>query len=88
LIIAALLATAACGTRDLTPVIPPAKILNFASLYSQNCAGCHGESGGGGAAMGLGNPVYLAVADDATIARITSVGVPGTAMPPKAPAEC
>ena len=31
--------------------------------------------------MALGNPVYLAIADDATIRRITADGVPGTAMP-------
>ena len=31
--------------------------------------------------MGIGQPVYLAIADDATIRRITAEGVPGTAMP-------
>jgi cytochrome c oxidase cbb3-type subunit 3 len=31
--------------------------------------------------VALGNPVYLAIADDATIRRITADGVPGTAMP-------
>jgi cytochrome c oxidase cbb3-type subunit 3/ubiquinol-cytochrome c reductase cytochrome c subunit len=30
--------------------------------------------------VGIGNPVYLAIADDATIRRITAEGVPGTAM--------
>ena len=35
-------------------------------LYSENCAGCHGPSGRGGAgAIGLADAVYLAVADDA-----------------------
>ena len=39
-------------------------------LYSENCAGCHGPSGRGGAgAIGLADPVYLAIADDARPAR-------------------
>jgi len=87
---ALLLAAAACGIRDRAPGQPaagsqpvaPSKILDFDSLYSENCAGCHGLSGKGDAAMGLADPVYLAIADDATIARITAAGVSGTAMPP------
>lgn len=83
------LATSACGARDLAPgrppadsrVIPPAKISDFSLLYARNCAGCHGPDGKGGAATGLGNPVYLAIADDATILRVTANGVPGTSMP-------
>jgi cytochrome c oxidase cbb3-type subunit 3 len=89
LIFASFLATSACGTRGMAPgqpsadskPIPPSMVLNFASLYAQNCAACHGASGGGGAAIGLADPVYLTIADDATIKRITSAGVPGTAMP-------
>jgi mono/diheme cytochrome c family protein len=46
-----------------------------------NCAGCHGTEGKGAAAIELGNPVYLAIVDDATISRVTANGVPGTAMP-------
>jgi mono/diheme cytochrome c family protein len=55
--------------------------LNFDTLYQQNCAGCHGVQGSGGAAVGLNNQVYLAIADDAAIRRVTAEGVPGTAMP-------
>ncbi len=62
-------------------MIPPAKIMDFNFLYARNCAGCHGANGKGGAAIGLGDPVYLAIADDATIRRVTADGVPGTAMP-------
>ena len=79
--------TTACGTR--APGRPPAdsqwvapgKILDFGLLYADNCAGCHGQDGKGGAAIGLNDPVYLAIADDATIRRVTADGVPGTAMP-------
>jgi mono/diheme cytochrome c family protein len=89
LLVTSLVAVAACGFRDIAPghppvgaaVIPPTRIMDFAFLYARNCAGCHGPDGNGGATIGLGNPVYLAVADDATITRITADGVPGTAMP-------
>jgi cytochrome c oxidase cbb3-type subunit 3 len=61
--------------------VPPSKVMEFSTLYRKNCAGCHGEDGKGGPAIGLGDPVYLAIADDASIRRVTAGGVPGTAMP-------
>lgn len=82
-IAASLAVTIACGTRNPADVqvIPPNKIMDFSFLYSRNCSGCHGPNGTGGAAIGLGDPVYLAVADDATIRRVTADGVAGTSMP-------
>ncbi|MCU1237006.1 MAG: cytochrome c, class [Candidatus Solibacter sp.] len=77
---ASMLAATACSTRDRAPGRPPANS-PFSLLYAKNCAGCHGLDGKGGAALGLADPVYLAIADDATIRRITATGVPGTAMP-------
>jgi cytochrome c oxidase cbb3-type subunit III len=62
-------------------VVPPDEIANFSVLYEQNCAGCHGVDGKGGAAIALANPVFLAIADDSVIRRIASNGVPGTPMP-------
>jgi mono/diheme cytochrome c family protein len=50
-------------------------------LYAQNCAGCHGGEGRGGAAISLANPIYLAIADDAVIRRVIAKGVNGTSMP-------
>jgi cytochrome c oxidase cbb3-type subunit 3 len=55
--------------------------MDFSFLYGRNCSGCHGPNGQGGAAIGLGDPVYLAIADDATIRRVTADGVAGTCMP-------
>jgi mono/diheme cytochrome c family protein len=55
--------------------------LDASVLYAKNCAGCHGRDGKGGAAIALGDTVYLAIADDATITRVTAEGVPGTSMP-------
>ena len=65
---------------DDPPTIPSA-ISDFNALYGQNCSGCHGVDGKGGAAIALANPVYLAVVDDATLRRVASDGIAGTAMP-------
>jgi mono/diheme cytochrome c family protein len=62
-------------------VLAPNEVLDFGSLYAENCAGCHGAEGRGGAAIALANPVYLAVADNAAIRKVIANGVPGTAMP-------
>jgi cytochrome c oxidase cbb3-type subunit 3 len=61
--------------------LAPGAISNFEQLYSANCAGCHGQDGRGGAAIALANPVYLAIADDNVIRKVTANGVPRTAMP-------
>jgi cytochrome c oxidase cbb3-type subunit 3 len=80
---ASLAVSTACGPRDpvASAVIPPNKIMDFRSLYGRNCAGCHGPDGKGGLAIGLADPVYLAIADNSAILRITADGVPGTTMP-------
>src|SRR5438132_6434257 len=80
------LACAACNSfpgvhRAESTVVPPSEIVDFNVLYGQNCAGCHGVAGKGGAAIALANPVFLAIADNNVIRRIASNGVRGTAMP-------
>lgn len=85
LLVAALAATTACGNLINQPPVDaqvqrPTRITDFDVLYGENCAGCHGPNGKGGAAVSLGDPVYLAIADDATITRVAANGVPGTAM--------
>ncbi len=80
------LASTGCGSSPGRPskdseVLPPNRVMDFKFLYSQNCAGCHGVSGKGGAAIALANPVFLAIADDAVIRRVAANGVPGTSMP-------
>lgn len=57
------------------------EVLEFATLYTENCAGCHGTEGRGGAAIALANPVYLAIADDVAIRKVIANGVRGTSMP-------
>jgi cytochrome c oxidase cbb3-type subunit III len=65
---------------DSDPLAPD-QVVAFTILYKQNCAGCHGVSGSGGAAIALNNSVFLAIADDTAIRRTIENGVPYTAMP-------
>jgi cytochrome c oxidase cbb3-type subunit III len=62
--------------------IRPSAVTDFATLYGENCAGCHGADGKSGAAIAMNNPVYLAIIDDASMRRAIAEGVAGTAMPP------
>jgi cytochrome c oxidase cbb3-type subunit III len=62
--------------------IRPSAVTDFAQLYSENCAGCHGAEGKFGAALSLNNPVYLAIIDDPSIRHAIALGIRGTAMPP------
>ena len=68
-------------SRKGSEVLAPNEILDFATLYSQNCAGCHGAEGRGSAAIALSDPVYLALADDTVMRKVIAKGVPGTSMP-------
>ena len=76
---------AACGSPGRraaeTRVIRPSEVTDFRALYRQNCSGCHGIDGQGALSVAIGSPVYLAIADDATIRRVIEQGRPGTAMP-------
>jgi cytochrome c oxidase cbb3-type subunit 3 len=67
--------------RSGSEVLAPNEVLEFGSLFAENCSACHGAEGRGGAAIALANPVYLAIADDASIRKVIAKGVPGTAMP-------
>jgi cytochrome c oxidase cbb3-type subunit 3 len=82
----ACVASAGCNSAPGRPKadsipIAPDEVANFQLLYAQNCSGCHGPDGKKGAAISLGDPVYLAIADDEVIRRATAVGVFGTSMP-------
>jgi cytochrome c oxidase cbb3-type subunit 3 len=61
--------------------IRPSEVANFDELFSKNCSGCHGKDGQGALTVGIGRPVYLAIADDTTIRRTIEEGRPGTPMP-------
>ncbi len=63
------------------PIPRPTAVTDFASLYSQNCAACHGANGQNGPTIDLANPEYQALVDDATLRKWISSGMPGTEMP-------
>ena len=67
--------------RKESEILAPNEIVGFGTLYAENCAGCHGAAGRGGAAIALADPVYLAVADDVAMRKVIASGVRGTAMP-------
>jgi len=67
--------------RENAETLAPKEVLDFGTLFAENCAGCHGTEGRGGPAIALADPVFLAIADDAAIRKIITVGARGTAMP-------
>ena len=85
-LILSLMMLAACSIPDGQPQsnsepVAPSQVSNFDTLYTQNCAGCHGAEGRGGASIALANPVYLAMIDENTMRTIVANGVHGTSMP-------
>jgi cytochrome c oxidase cbb3-type subunit 3 len=76
----------ACGAPNGQPqkgseVLAPNQVVDFSTLYAQNCAACHGAEGRGGAAIALANPVYLAIVDQPAVHKVVANGVRGTSMP-------
>lgn len=84
-IFAAVLALSSCHAPGRpnaeARVIRPSEVADFEAIYSQDCSGCHGKDGQGALTVGIGRPVYLAIADDTTIQRTIEAGRPGTPMP-------
>lgn len=67
--------------RQSNRPVSPSQVKSFDRLYAENCAGCHGAGGKFGAAYELADVTYQALVDDATLTRVVSDGIPGTAMP-------
>jgi mono/diheme cytochrome c family protein len=63
-------------------VVRPEEVLDFPTLYKQNCAACHGTKGKDAAAISLANPVYLAVAGEDNLQQAIAKGITGSLMPP------
>lgn len=83
---AATLATLGChdapGKPGPEPEVPrPDQVLDFATLYKQNCVACHGDAHQPGAAISLANPVFLAIAGQDNLRMYIANGVPGKLMP-------
>lgn len=54
---------------------------DFATLYRQNCLGCHGIGQVVSGSIAMDNPTYLSVVPREILLNIISKGVPATAMP-------
>ena len=81
-----ILLLSACGSPHGEPQpgsepVAPNHVLDFATLYGENCAGCHGAQGRGGAAIALADPVYLAIVDEDAMHSVIANGARGTSMP-------
>ena len=86
-LVVAVFASVGCGGLPGRPQansipVDPDKVSNFKLLFQQNCSGCHGSDGRHGAALPIGDPVYLAYADDSVLREVISKGISGTSMPP------
>jgi cytochrome c oxidase cbb3-type subunit 3 len=82
----AVLALMGCNSLPGRPepgpeVVRPDEVLDFSTLYKQNCSGCHGAEGKGGPAVALSDPVFLSLVNDQTFRKVIANGVPGTPMP-------
>ena len=82
----AVMVLSGCSTPHGQPlqgseILAPRELLDFETLYSENCSACHGAEGRGGAAVAVADPVYLAIADNTAIRKVIATGVRGTAMP-------
>ena len=80
----ALLCSAACEPwgKPKANELTSGQITDFATLYSQNCAGCHGENGKMGPGRILNDPIYQALIPKEALQQVIEYGRPGTAMPP------
>src|SRR5262249_26072503 len=61
--------------------VPADQVVEFAALYKQNCAGCHGADGQLGPAPPLNDPLFLALVPDAVLEQVVTEGRPGTPVP-------
>jgi mono/diheme cytochrome c family protein len=71
----------ACGNGPEQYVLPD-QVMAFETLYKDNCAGCHGQTGRHGAARPLNDSLYLALIGKDRLRYVIANGVHGTTMPP------
>jgi cytochrome c oxidase cbb3-type subunit 3/ubiquinol-cytochrome c reductase cytochrome c subunit len=64
------------------PEVPrPDSVVDFTTLYRQNCSACHGAQGMNGPSYPLANPKYQALVDEPVLHQVVANGEPGTLMP-------
>jgi mono/diheme cytochrome c family protein len=60
---------------------PPEDVIDFTTLYSQNCIACHGAGKTAAAAIAMDNQTYLNLIPAAVLRNAITNGVKGTRMP-------
>jgi cytochrome c oxidase cbb3-type subunit III len=78
IVVAVTLLTAGCDfpgrpERAHRPV-PADKVMDFRTLYGQNCAGCHGANGKMGPAPPLNDPIFRAIVSEGDLTMIITSG--------------
>ena len=64
------------------PEVPrPEQVVDFPTLYSQNCSACHGAEGKNGPSYPLANPEYQAMVGEPQLHQVIANGEPGALMP-------
>src|SRR5260370_8354051 len=76
----------ACSTPHGQPQkgsepVAPNQVVDFGTLYAQNCAACHGAEGRGGASIALPNPGYLPIVDENAVHKLLATALRGTSLP-------
>jgi mono/diheme cytochrome c family protein len=61
--------------------IPAEKVLTFDTLFSRNCAACHGKDGQLGPAPSLNDPLFRAIVSTVELEKVLTHGRSGTLMP-------
>jgi cytochrome c oxidase cbb3-type subunit 3/ubiquinol-cytochrome c reductase cytochrome c subunit len=64
-----------------TVQVGPGEAERGLAAWAVECAGCHGESGGGKPYMSVNHPEFLDSVDDRFLRRVIAHGRPGTPMP-------
>jgi cytochrome c oxidase cbb3-type subunit 3 len=61
--------------------IPANKVMDFSTLFADNCSGCHGASGKMGPAPPLNDQLFLSIIPDKELRQVIREGRRGTPMP-------
>jgi len=61
--------------------VAPTEVKDFAVLFGNNCAGCHGKEGRLGPGPPLNDPVFLTIVPDGVLLQVITAGRQGTEMP-------
>lgn len=82
LLLVAVVLLVGCGKPNPADrYVRPENVTDFATLFQQNCSGCHGAEGKLGPAPPLDDPLFLSIASDEQLQQTIADGRPGTLMP-------